>query len=87
MILREPLQLFAQAMEAKLKKNDHKQSWRELPVEALLRLLVIELEELRVALEYLTVAEARNECPDLANFALFIWDRLSTEPQDEKVKK
>ena len=35
--LRAPLQQFAAAMEKKLIKNDHKRSWRELPVDALLR--------------------------------------------------
>lgn len=82
--LRAPLQLFAAAMERKLLANDHKQSWRELPVEALLRLLLIEIDEYKVAHEFLTVAEARKELVDVANFALILWDRLSIEPQDQK---
>lgn len=84
--LRAPLQLFAQAMEAKLVKNDHKQSWRELPVEALFKLLKIEISEFEVAMEYLSVKEARGELTDVANFALILWDRLSLEPQDTRVK-
>lgn len=84
---REALARFAADMEAKLRKNDHKKDWRELPVAALLRLLEIELEELKVALEYLPVSESRKESVDLANFAMFIWDRLSLLEQDKKISE
>lgn len=83
--LRPALAAFAEGMEAKLKKNDHKSDWRELPIPALLRMLEIELEELKVALEYLPVKEARNESQDVANFAMFIWDRLSLMDQEKRV--
>lgn len=77
---------FAAAMETKLRKNDHKTSWRTLPVEALRRLLQIEMEEFKVAMEFLSVAEARNELTDIANFALILWDRLGLEDQKAKVQ-
>ncbi len=80
------LRQFASLMEAKLRKNDHKTGWRELPVEALFRLLMIEVEEFKVAKEFLSVAEARNELLDISNFALFLWDRLGNEDQGGKVK-
>lgn len=84
--VRAPLRLFADAMEAKLKKHDNKTHWRELPVEALFKMLLIEIEEFKVSQEYLTVAEARSELVDVANYALILWDRMSLEPQSN-VKK
>lgn len=79
------LQRFAAVMEAKLLKNDYKTSWRDLPVEALLRLLKIELQEFEVAVDFLSVADARKELVDVANFTLILWDRLSVEDQKAKV--
>lgn len=84
---RPALKQFADQMEEKLKKNDSKTHWRELPVEALFRLLNIELEEYRVAHEFLTVKEARTELVDVANYALILWDRLSLEVQNENINK
>ena len=77
--LRPVLQSFAEVMEAKLKKNDHKTSWRGLPVEALFRLLMVEIEEFKVAHEFLSKDEARNELIDVANFRLILHDRLGME--------
>lgn len=85
--IRAPLAKFADQMEAKLQKNDHKTGWHSLPVEALFRLLLIEIEEFKVAREYLSVAEARKELVDIANFSMILWDRLSTEDQGSKVGK
>lgn len=84
---RSPLRAFANDMEAKLIKNDHKSSWKDLPIEALFRLLLIEIEEFKVAKEFLTVAEARSELIDCGNYAMILWDRLSTEDQKAKVGK
>lgn len=77
--------IFAADMERKLRKNDHKTSWRDLPIEALFRMMMLEIEEYRVAHEFLTVAEARNELIDIGNFAMILWDRLSVEVQGEKL--
>lgn len=74
--LRPVLQGFAEMMEKKLRKNDHKTSWRELPVEALFRLLMVEIEEFKIAHEFLGKDEARNELIDIANFCLILHDRL-----------
>ncbi len=79
---REALTKFVTAMELKLRKNDHKTSWRLQPIEALYRLLKIEMMEFEVADEFLTVNEARNELVDVANFALILFDRLSLIQQD-----
>lgn len=81
--LRAPLQLFVRAMEEKLRKNDHKTAWRNLPVEALFKQMILEIEEYKLAVEFLPVAEARKELIDVANFSLIVWDRLSLVNQSE----
>lgn len=73
---REALVKFVDAMELKLRKNDHKTNWRTQPVEALIRLMLLELEEFKVADEFFTVAEARTELTDVSNYALIVYDRL-----------
>lgn len=83
--LRPVLQEFAEAMELKLRKNDTKTGWRELPVEALRRMLMLELEEFNVALEFLSVDDARKELVDVSNFCLILRDRLSMLKGNEKV--
>ena len=79
MTLREPLAEFALLMELKLRKNDHKTGWRELPIAAIVKLMDIERQELEVALDFLSTQEAMKECVDLANFAMILHDRLSME--------
>lgn len=80
--LREPLAEFALLMELKLRKNDHKLGWWNLPVQALVDLMDIERNEFDVALKYLSKKEAMKECVDIANFAMMVHDRLSMEPDD-----
>ena len=67
---------FAWQMEAKLRKNDHKTHWRELPVEALRRLMMIEIEEFNVAREFFGPEEAANELIDISNYAMMLRDRI-----------
>lgn len=67
---------FAEAMEAKLRKNDHKTGWHDQPIEAHIKLLRIEMMELDVALDHLGDEMAAKECIDVANFALIIRDKL-----------
>lgn len=74
--LRKEVLEFAIAMEAKLRKNDHKTGWKDQPIEAHIKLLRIEMMEFDVALEFLGDGEACKECVDLANFALIIRDKL-----------
>ena len=80
---REALTKFVDAMEMKLRKNEHKTTWRKQPIEALFRLLLLEVEEFKIADEFFTVAEARNELVDVSNFALILYDRLGMIKQDE----
>jgi hypothetical protein len=70
---------FAQAMEDKLRKNDHKQGWRTYPISAIRRLLGIEVSELDVALDFDIGLDAPSECVDIANFAMMLRDRINKE--------
>lgn len=74
--LRPEVLEFALAMEAKLRKNDHKTGWHDQPIEAHIKLLALEKAELDVALEFLGDEAAMGECVDVANFALIIRDKL-----------
>src|SRR5262245_61238944 len=84
---RPVLASFADAMEAVLRRHDAKKTWRERPIPALVRLLELEIEEFRVAFDYFEVGEARKECVDIANFALFVWDRLGMLNPNTNVKE
>lgn len=75
-IIRPAVVEFATAMEAKLKKNDHKTGWHDQPIEAHVKLMKIEVMEFDVAMEFLGDEEAAKECVDIANFALIIRDKL-----------
>lgn len=83
---REALEKFADLMEAKLRLKDHKTTWRDKPVEALFRLLMVEIEEFKVAHEFFSIPEAREELVDVANYAMIIHDRLGLmmKPNEDK---
>jgi len=74
--VRDEVAEFAVAMEAKLRKNDHKTGWKDQPIEAHIKLMRIEMMEFDVALEFLGDEEAAKECVDIANFALIVRDKL-----------
>lgn len=82
---REALIKFVGEMEIKLRRNDHKTTWRDQPIIALIRLMKLEIAECDVALEFFTVAEARKELVDISNFALINWDRLGMLDQDRNM--
>ncbi len=83
--IRPPLASFAAQMELKLRKNDHKNAlgWHRQPIEALQRLMLLEIEEFKVADEFYPVERAREELVDIANFALILHDRLSLLDQNK----
>ena len=83
---REALQRFANEMEIVLRQHDHKSTWRDKPVEALFRLLRLEVEEASVAMEFFSAAEARHEMIDIANFAMILFDRLGMLRQEQLVR-
>ena len=84
---REALQKFVDKMEEKLRKNDHKANWRDKPIEALFKLMLLEVEEFKVHHEFFTVAESRPELVDIANFALIVWDRLGMLDQERTAQE
>lgn len=83
-MLRPTLADFAVQMEKKLRKNDHKTGWRDLPIEALHRLLLLEVKELEVALDFLGVEDVQDECKDIANFAMMLYDRVELDKERKR---
>ena len=77
--LRPEVLVFANLMEHKLREHDADRgdSWRQMSPQALFDRLCAEMEELKWAWER---DEKRVECIDVANFAMFLWNRL---PGDE----
>ncbi len=75
---RTEVQLFADAMEAKLKANDHKGGWKGCVPSWLLRRLAVEVRELTDAVkrrkEGWPPGKIRGEAADVANFAMMIAD-------------
>ena len=78
-IVRSVLYNFMWQMEYKLKKNDHKSGWRDLPIEALFKMLMLEIEEFKIAHEFFGIEEARKELVDVSNFCMILHDRLGME--------
>lgn len=85
--LREALRKFVGEMELKLRRNEHKKNWREKPIEALFKLMLLEVEEFKVAHEFFSTGESRPELVDIANFALICWDRLGLLDQERNAKE
>lgn len=84
---RAALVAFVDAMEIKLRRNEHKKNWREQSLTALFRLMLLEVEEAKVAMEFFTVVEARRELVDIGNYAMILWDRLSLLGQEDKLNE
>lgn len=80
---RVPVKVFSDEMEKVLRRHEHKTTWREKPVEALFKLLRLEVEEASVALDHFSAAEARHEMIDIANFACILYDRLGMLKQEK----
>lgn len=87
----EAVNKFADAMIAKLDRNNHKAHWAHAPDRYLLRRLREELKELEAAIRKdqraefqdlpRTEAEVREEAVDVANFAMMIFDIYSQRGQ------
>ncbi len=82
---REALTKFVDRMELVLRQHDAKTTWRVRPIEALIKLLKLEMHEFDVAHEFFEVREARKELVDIANYAMICDDRLSLLDQDKPV--
>ena len=71
---------FSEAMEERLRENDHKRHWSNYTPQQMFERLKDELEELTWAF---TNENKMLECVDVANFAMMIWGLLTTEEQDD----
>lgn len=74
--LRQSVATFAQAMEEKLRENDHKGGWRACDMQYLSMRLTQEREELRRAVERGDSEEVLREAADVANFCMMIADNI-----------
>lgn len=78
--LRPEVRAFAEAMEAKLRENDHKGGWKDDAASRLLRRLEEELDELRLALYNGSLngddwrSIVLREAADVGNFAMMLAD-------------
>lgn len=64
---------FAEAMEAKLKKNDHKSNWKDQTLWCLVTRLMEEVIELYHA--FLDGGDVPDEAVDVADFAMMIYNK------------
>ena len=78
---------FANVMEDVLKENDHKGGWDNMDIEAMLFRLheeVAELEdEILLWTREIDAAKVRKEAADIANFAMFIYDKFGRVNKEE----
>jgi len=81
--VRKAVEDFAHAMEAKLSLNDHKGGWDKESVDWLFSRLQEEVEELRIEMSKSNRFSSLilQECIDVANFAMMIYDRTPSQPE------
>ena len=75
--VRREIVAFAFYMEQKLRKRDGYGGWDHLPLEYLREKLQAEVRELEISLRYEPANEVMNECIDVANYCMFIFDILA----------
>lgn len=81
---REEVFVFSKLMEKKLRKRDAYGGWRHLPLDYLAKKLEAEMRELLISLKYESPEEVMSECADVANFVMFIWDIMRSQPDTRK---
>lgn len=72
--IRSELQLFVNAQEDKLRRNDHKPHWKNSSIRFLIKRLKDEIEELEIEIEKGSELLITHEAVDVANFAMMIFD-------------
>ena len=83
--MRESVRVFAEAMETKLQRDDDKKDgWENMPLKELLDLLHAEYYELSDSIwnRHGVIENAKQECCDVANFAMMIYSQLHPELKD-----
>ena len=78
--MRKEVEQFTEAMEERLKENDHKHHWSNYTPQQMFDRLEQEVDELRWAFSN---ESKRHECVDVANFAMMIWDLLADTQESE----
>jgi NTP pyrophosphatase (non-canonical NTP hydrolase) len=78
---------FSEEMRKKLVKNIHKREWTEMPLDLIVERLLGEVSELKVAIRYETPEDVQAEAADIANFALFVFDRSRKEQEKATTKR
>lgn len=88
--IREPVRWFAEKMEAKLRKNDHKGGWLDCDPLWLRMRMEEEMSELHREMVRLQIGRSTpervvNEAADVANFAMMIADqaREALQPNED----
>ena len=74
----EVLEWFHRAQLAKLLENAAKGTWKNESIEDLIKRMEEEVIELKEAVQSGAYTEIVRECADVANFAMFIADRVRT---------
>jgi NTP pyrophosphatase (non-canonical NTP hydrolase) len=74
--VRTELYQFVAMQEKKLKRNDHKLHWSNCTSEFLFGRLLDEVAELHKAMLTGVPSDTKDECVDIANFAMMIADNL-----------
>lgn len=100
--MRKEVSVFAEAMERKLQKNDDKGGWKNCEVEYLKNRMIEEVHEFLVEYEKYTIRtrmfhenlssyngiiRTQDECTDVANFCMMIYDILEVKKQYEIRRK
>jgi hypothetical protein len=87
---RPSVRRFSEAMELKLKANDHKGGWHNMPLWYLLARLKEETIELEAALERAELSEtqvafeaAMQEAVDVSNFCMMIWEVIELRMKEK----
>ncbi len=78
-MLRPTLQDFSLVMEEKLQEKDYKGGWEGMSVRELKMRLEEEIDELDEAIEAVDLREILDECVDVANFAMMIYNNVASK--------
>lgn len=80
---REAVQWFSGQMLQKLRENQHKGDWQSMTVIELYAELYGEFTELMEALKKHEPEEIVRECADVANYAMFIADKIRKKEEHD----
>jgi len=71
---------FADVMRQKMTANIRKKDgWRSMDIEHMWRLAMLEIEELRLAMDYEPAGNVQRECADVGNFMMMLFHRVPSD--------